>query len=519
MNTKLAKLDWCTHLNDWKRYLQVIIDDNACKEDIPSKIKYKRQLAALIEVTYGIVTNPDIFVHMIKPEAIAQMPKIDMDNINWYQKLDMAQQRAVAAVLTNQPLILIQGPPGTGKTTVITESVLQTLESNPVARILIASESHVAVDNVLEKLLKLRPELDVIRISNNPDKIGDHPDIQSIAANVRMDEYYNWLETHEAVPAGLATALKGIFTVKGAPIKIYRDLANSAQIVVATCNLVAAWSYSNQDAPFDLVVVDEVCKATLPEVIAPLKLGQRALLVGDPIQLPPVFCMEEIELQKNEKLELISERQYINELFEQMKHTGHVHFLNQQYRMPNQLGSFISNAFYRGKLSNGLDRDKPDSLYWIDSSNKILVPPNEKKNQLSNPHEVDIVVKIVDHVLTLRKNNQCFSMAIVTPYKEQMRALKNAIKGKVPSSVSVQIDTVDAFQGRDADVVIFSATRNYGSLRFLGDRKRMNVALSRAKSELWFVGCKSFLRKVPFLVQLEQMAQPFILDIATHSEI
>ena len=47
---------------------------------------------------------------------------------------------------------------------------------------------------------------------------------------------------------------------------------------------------------FDVVIIDEVCKATLPEILLPLSVAKKAILVGDPKQLPPVFCSEDIDL-------------------------------------------------------------------------------------------------------------------------------------------------------------------------------------------------------------------------------
>lgn len=508
MSSPQKPLDWHAHLQDWTRYLKLRAVELEQMQDIGGKVKFQRQLTSLYDVGYGVVVEPAVFVQIVHPDTVPTAPPPGTERLQWRQVLDPAQQAAVRAVLTDQPLTLIQGPPGTGKTTVITESVLQLLERQPKARILIVSESHVAVDNVLEKLLGLNPELDAIRIATDPDKIDDDPDVQQAAAHVRMGKYFSWLKEHSAVQPHMAATIEEIFTAKGAPLKVYRDLANSAQVVVATCNLIAAWQFSPHDLPFDLVVVDEVCKATLPEVIAPLTRGRRALLVGDPCQLPPVFCMEDIELQDTQHLESVRERQYVNELFDRLQCKGHVHLLDRQYRMPNTLGKFISEAFYNRELNNGKDRDHPNAVRWIDSGRRMPVPPKDSTD-LRNPHEVDLVLDIVGH-LRARKtvDSKKASLAVITPYRAQLRLLKTALNGKLPESEwDVQIDTVDAFQGRDADVVIFSAGRNNGTLRFLADKRRMNVALSRSKQELWFVGCSSFLKRVDFLDVLQKLAK------------
>ena len=504
MSGNLVSTGWSIHLDDWIRYLTLRVEQLERAGDIGGKVKYERQLTSLNEAGYGLTIAPDILSVIIDPESSGSANLSPPVVSEWYQMLDSAQREAVLASLCGNPLTLILGPPGTGKTTVITETVLQFVDQYPNARVLIASESHVAVDNVLDRLLKLRPELNTLRVATDPDDIDNDPDVQVASAHKRLEEYFSWLLNHEAVPEALASTIKQLFTEKGAPRRVYRELANSSQIVVATCNYMAAWPFSTEDLPYDLVVVDEVCKATLPEVLVPLLKGSRALLVGDPNQLPPVFCIEDIELQDSEELAIIRECQYINGLFTRLESKGHVHMFNRQYRMPDELGSYISDVFYSGKLQNGCTRSRPDAVRWIDSDHPVLVPKKDSRD-IYNPHEVSLVLQIIEEIKMLYSVTNSLSLAVITPYRAQQKALKKALASKVPQCWQIQIDTVDAFQGRDADVVIFSVARNHGSRRFFADFRRMNVALSRAKQQLWFVGSYRYLKTIPYLKTLHEL--------------
>lgn len=92
-------------------------------------------------------------------------------------------------------------------------------------------------------------------------------------------------------------------------------------------------------------------------------------------------------------------------------------------------------------------------------------------------------------------------VGIITPYKQQMHTLKDGIypllrQLKLPLD-TVEINTVDAYQGREKDIIIISCVRGSQerTLGFLNDYRRMNVAITRAKSFLWVVGNGHTLRR------------------------
>ena len=94
---------------------------------------------------------------------------------------------------------------------------------------------------------------------------------------------------------------------------------------------------------------------------------------------------------------------------------------------------------------------------------------------------------------TLNKKNLYKSIGIITPYSVQKRRIRNKVKCLELTNISnIKTDTVDSFQGEEADIIIYSTVKTYGNISFLIDKKRLNVAISRTKENLFFVGKKNF---------------------------
>ncbi|WP_259456835.1 C-terminal helicase domain-containing protein [Helicobacter pylori] len=89
------------------------------------------------------------------------------------------------------------------------------------------------------------------------------------------------------------------------------------------------------------------------------------------------------------------------------------------------------------------------------------------------------------------------AIGIITPYNAQKRCLRSEVKKcGFKNFDELKIDTVDAFQGEEADIIIYSTVKTCGNLSFLLDSKRLNIAISRAKENLIFVGKKSFFENL-----------------------
>jgi len=211
--------------------------------------------------------------------------------------------------------------------------------------------------------------------------------------------------------------------------------------------------------------------------------AKKVILIGDHKQLPPNNDRKLIEkMEKDEGFNeadlKILEKSYFEELYEKLDNSSKA-MLQEQFRMPNKIGDLISKLFYENKLRNGRNFDVKDSLNWID------VRGYEKREGTSKSNYKEAKL-IADRVTKF--NNK--SIAVITPYSAQKRLLRKMIKGK-----NIKIDTIDSFQGEEADIVFYSLVRNIGNIQFLLDMRRLNVAISRTKEKLFFVGNKKFFSK------------------------
>ena len=120
--------------------------------DAPSAISLNRQRNAVMAVKSGTTPGPDLRGVLVNPSTNAQPVTAEIGE--WFAELDPAKQRAVELALGAKDVLVIHGPPGTGKILFIAETVSQLLKKQPDARILIASQTNVAVDNAVERLHK-----------------------------------------------------------------------------------------------------------------------------------------------------------------------------------------------------------------------------------------------------------------------------------------------------------------------------------------------------------------------------
>ena len=153
---------------------------------------------------------------------------------------------------------------------------------------------------------------------------------------------------------------------------------------------------------------------------------------------------------------------YIDSLFVESKT---VSVLDTQYRMSNQIGRMISELFYNGSLKNGRDEDVEDGLTWITYSPLNDWPVSTEKfsdrPKMYNEDECGIIADLVKRIIS--GSNQNTTIAVIAPYRAQISFLRR----ECIDSDRVIIDTVDGFQGKESDIVIFSVTRTKGSYRSL----------------------------------------------------
>jgi len=284
---------------------------------------------------------------------------------------------------------------------------------------------------------------------------------------------------------------------------LQESIADST-LVGATClgipGLSAAIEFN-----FDWVIVDEAGKATPPEILVPICLGRKIVLVGDHKQLPPVVDEALLKLQDKERMNISKEDLELS-LFEYLErglNDDCKSILDEQYRMNPVIGDLISKLFYDGKLVSRTSREEktiPLKMYdnkplvWLSTVDKS----NKKEERIADSYRNSCEAKLIfEHLLEideeLGKLKTKKETAIIAGYRGQRDYLTRLYESNYRArfhNMTVEINTVDAFQGRETDIVFYSVVRSNenGNLGFLKDVRRLNVAFSRARELLVVVG-------------------------------
>lgn len=284
---------------------------------------------------------------------------------------------------------------------------------------------------------------------------------------------------------------------------LQESIADST-IVGATCLGIASLS-SAIEFEFDWVIVDEAGKATPPEILVPICLGRKVVLVGDHKQLPPVVDETLLKLQDKERMNISKEDLELS-LFEYLERSlsdDCKNILDEQYRMNPVIGDLISKLFYESKLVSKTSRKEktiPLKIYeskplvWLSTA----VRPDRKEEKISDSYRNTCEAKIIfEQLLEIDEELGELKLkketAIIAGYRGQRDRLTRLYESDYKArfhNMSIEINTVDAFQGRETDIVFYSIVRSNdnGKLGFLKDVRRLNVAFSRARELLVVVG-------------------------------
>ncbi|MFF3257389.1 AAA domain-containing protein [Actinacidiphila glaucinigra] len=150
-----------------------------------SKSKLKRERDALERISSRKSVRTDLRELLLDPQQSAPPKPIAVEEYS-QDGLDAAKRDAVAASLGARDFCLVQGPPGTGKTTFIAELVSQHLRINPQARIVLTSQTHIALDNALMRIREIEPEVSLLRLGR-ADRLAH--DVEPFSVSAQMDQW------------------------------------------------------------------------------------------------------------------------------------------------------------------------------------------------------------------------------------------------------------------------------------------------------------------------------------------
>lgn len=524
----------------------------------------KRMTMAMGKVTKpelkGYPVNPNLSNFIFdsntagKPETDIEEEKMEiLRNLNEPLLRNQPRQlEAVAKAMIAPDMAIIQGPPGTGKTTVIAEIIWQTLLKNPEARILITSQTNLAVDNALERL-KGKKLVRPIRIGN-VDRFEDggkmySKDCIDVWANAMPGSLEEQLNNNNAVNEWIDSIIrnahqdsshseivkKWIHGLEQKNITVKQAFAteyfNHVNVFAATCSECGSLNFSKiyksifeqgndekSDPVFDIVIMDEASKATPPELILPLTLGKKVVIIGDHKQLPPMIDEKEFV----EALDAVGAKDLVNDWtkgdykisqFEKLfVHAPEsiVTTLDTQFRMHEKIMKCISQFYqdqkeledglkcgitdqmdnhdFKNKASrwHGLDKEpfiRPDiHAIWVN----VETPEEDPKGNHSyrNVGEIEAIHTVLralthangfeDYLANCQKPEDK-EIGVITYYGTQMTEIRKALyptfranewrnfeahKYENEFQVPFRINTVDRFQGMERNIIIISTVRS-----------------------------------------------------------
>ena len=352
----------------------------------------------------------------------------------------------------------------------------------------------------------------------------------------------------------------------------YKDTyVNSCNVVGMSCTDNPKILEDRGLDTFDVVIIDEVSKATPPELLLPILKSSKVILVGDHRQLPPLFgenektyseMVDNIEDGEDDELKNIITEENFNEyknmvtssIFKKYFETAHPnikHSLLEQFRMHRQIMDVI-NRFYENRLKAGLPVDTENiskahditikgengfrfiepqkHVYWINSGEIVV---DNKKIKISEKHEArsTSTYNLVELYMTIellnklekfyvdKKLDHKVSVGVVCLYQLQVNKIRLFLKKKDISFkyIGVDINTVDRFQGKEKEIIISNLIRTHSRSSHIKSFERINVMFSRAQKALFIMGDMNYFKKLN--VEIPKMDQIGSLNRRVYEDI
>ncbi|TPL57356.1 serine/threonine-protein kinase, partial [Mesorhizobium sp. B2-4-3] len=285
---------------------------------------------------------------------------------------------------------------------------------------------------------------------------------------------------------------------------------SDCDLIAGTCLGVAA--HALQSVEFDLCIVDEASKATPTEMLVPMAKSRKWVVVGDPNQLPP-FVDDSLESRQELARHGIgrdeARRTLLDHFIDVAPKANQVSLLTQ-HRMVKPIGDLVSACFYNNTLKNVNENicpwlarafALPKPVTWFTTAENSRRPEQFYRGTYVNDAEVEAIDRLLGRLqLAASQRKKKYSVALLSGYGGQVAALDRmavARRRQLPD-LDIETGTVDSYQGREADIAVYSITRSNqeGKIGFLKEHERLNVALSRAKLGLAIVGDSVFCGSV-----------------------
>ncbi len=444
---------------------------------------------------------------LLNQRALKQDESNYMENVYDTQEIQEIVYKAKIA----KDYFLLIGPPGTGKTSLALKSMVEEFYCEPHNNILLLSYTNRAVDEICDAL-------DNINGSPSYIRIGSELSCELKHRKKLLEKVIERCENRNEV----------------------KEEIQKHRIFVGTVASLSSKTELFKLKHFQVAIIDEASQILEPSLIGILsaKNGNggnaidKFILVGDHKQLPAVVLQNEEESKvTNPVLNEIGLTNRKNSLFERLynlhksdKKSLVWGMLHKQGRMHPDIALFPNYSFYNSQLeavptihqSSNLEYksfENGNPFHKLIATKRIAFIPSEKhkadKTNKTNTYEAKIAKELVKQVFDLYKANNLHlspeeTIGIITPYRSQIALIKREIHDlNIPELNAISVDTVERFQGSQRDIIVYSFSINqYYQLDFLANNiedegqiidRKLNVAITRAKKQLFVIGNPSIL--------------------------
>ncbi len=479
------------------------------------EITRNRQLTAL-----NSIQNARARVAQLRDVLLGtREPRFDIPLLLEFElHFNQSQRQAIQFAMSARDLAIIHGPPGTGKTTTVVELIRQSVLRG--AKVLACAPSNTGVDNLLEKLVANRVR--VVRIGH-PARVQE--ELQPFTLDAQVEADPSMKVVGEMLREAEKISRKASKFTRAKPLpgqrnelrqesrrlrddakvferQVIANILDRADVICATTNFDPEILGNRH---FDLAVIDEACQSTEPGCWPVVLRAERIVLAGDHCQLPPTIISSEAAAQGFSVSLMERLVEYYGETITKQ--------LIVQYRMHEDIMQYSSRCFYDGNLQADetvrshllTDLVAPPHLEMLQSPVTFVDTAGagwDEEQEVDgesrfNPQEASWILQQVRELCGTGIEPK--DIAIIAPYAAQVRWLRQNCPFK-----SIEIDTVDGFQGREKEAILITLVRSNANseIGFLGDTRRMNVALTRAKRKLIVIGDSATLANNLFYAEM-----------------
>ncbi len=451
---------------------------------------------------------------------------VDAKRLSFFDtRLNDSQKKAVISAMEAKDVFLIHGPPGTGKTSVLLEMIRQARHAGQ--SVLVSAPSNAACDHLVNSLIEAG---EPVTRFGNPARITERLRKHTFSYKLVENSLARQIEKNETEIERLfkqndrrrerganswddEKALREQIHAlrddnRALKSEIFHQVWKESDVVVATHTVSGDPLITSRT--FDWVILDEAGQATEPASWIPMRRAGKVIMAGDHCQLPPTVISPKTGRES-----------LCYTLFERFHDVLQASFkirLEVQYRMHETIMGFSSREFYEKKLTahaqnrghlladlKGVQagEETKTPFVFLDTAGLGFEEKEEEgTSSRFNEEEARLVARLYADLV--KAGVRPSQIGIISPYKAQVKCLHQLILGNISEDVEGQeipeIDSVDAFQGREKEAILVALVRSNlkGDIGFLSDTRRMNVALTRAKRQLIVVGDSATISILPF---------------------